>query len=105
MPFLTFSKRRRAQVADAGLARHLGDLHARCRPQDDLLDIFAHRHHLVDADAALVAVVAAVAADCVKKLHAGVDFGLREASASSACGGQIHAVSCSRAGGARGAAR
>src|SRR5690606_37160753 len=69
-----------AQVVDAFGSRLLGDLHGVPVGEDDLLDLLAARHHLVDADAALVAgAAAALAAHRPEGGPAAVDVSLAKA--------------------------
>lgn len=67
MPFLALSRAdwRRSRMPAAG---DLGDLQGVAAGEDDLLDVFAHRHHLIDAGATLVAFVAARTADCLERV-------------------------------------
>src|SRR5690606_2380765 len=65
---------RLAQVAYAGGLGGLGDLQRIAALEDDLLDAFGHGHHLIDADTALVTVVALVAAHRLVDGEAGGDL-------------------------------
>src|ERR1700712_3624005 len=68
-----------AQVSHAlALGLH-GDIHRGALRQDDALDVFGDRHHLVDADAALVAVVARRAADRAVRAPGAVELLFGEA--------------------------
>src|SRR5690242_1537010 len=76
---LDLQQRRGAQVVDADLARDLPDLQRIAPLQHDLLDFLGHRHDLVDAHAAFVALVAMLAADCLVEGQPGIDVFLAEA--------------------------
>src|SRR5690606_15128253 len=62
-------QRRLPKVANARTAGSFADGHGIAARQNDLLDLFAHRHHLVDADATLVALGALLAADRLVNLE------------------------------------
>ena len=72
---------RLAQVTHAFLAGLRGDVQCRALGQDDALDFFGDWHHLVDADSALVAVVAGRTAHRTVGLPGAVEIFGREARA------------------------
>ena len=78
MPCLDLEQARLAQVAHAFLLRLLGDVERVAVAHDELAHLVGDRHHLVDADAALVArALAVVAADRPERLPRAVEFLLR----------------------------
>src|SRR5262249_7561982 len=66
------------QVANSGVGRRMCDLQRAAAVKDDVGDRFGDGHYLIDAGPALVAVVAAGAADSVVEDDSCIDFILRE---------------------------
>src|SRR6185437_9526096 len=84
-----FPQRGIAQVAHAAGACSFGDLHRAAAFQDDALDLVVHRHHFVDAHAALVAIAAARASAGVEQLQALGDLFVGEAFRQQRCFRQL----------------
>src|ERR1700761_7254801 len=73
-PLFYLLQGRGTQVVHTGLARDLRDLQSVTALEDDFLDVFQHRHDLVDTYAALIPLIAGIAANRLVHFQAGIDF-------------------------------
>jgi hypothetical protein len=70
MPALHLRQARASQIPHTGLLGRVVDVDGVAASHDDAADVLGHRHHLVDAQSALVAVGAGLAAARPEELHA-----------------------------------
>ena len=93
---LDLEEARVAQIADAFLLRLLGDVERGAVAHDELAHVVGDRHHLVDADAALVArALAVLAPDRAERLPRAVEVLFGEPGAAAAPRAGCPWASCS----------